>query len=76
MPAADPAARVGIEDGHAVAASGEFAGENEDCRGLAGAALGIGKCQYWHIISFIKKGPSQVIAPNCSLGGMLPDGYL
>jgi len=55
VPAADPAARIGIEDGDAVAAAGEFAGENEDCGRLACAALGIGKCQYWHIFSLMKQ---------------------
>src|SRR5690606_5534016 len=48
VPMADPALRIGIEDGDAVALACKLGGENQGSGGLAGAALGIGKCDDWH----------------------------
>ena len=54
MPAAHPATRIGIENGDAVAAGNEFACEHEGRRGLAGAALGVGKRYNWHNLFLLK----------------------
>ncbi|OWK23681.1 hypothetical protein AJ87_32200 [Rhizobium yanglingense] len=51
VPAGNPVLRIGIENGDAVTFAGKFRREQKDGRGLACPALGVCKCDDWHVRS-------------------------
>jgi hypothetical protein len=76
VPTAHPAARIGVDDCHAVAAMSKFGCKNQSRRGFSSAALGIGKSYCWHIRSFNRKASSQIIALQLQPTNMLHVGHL